>query len=78
MSTLRSARFRRIWALRLTAVLLLSPASALSGGVPDGPGGYDQLLELFQDYQAFKRRLSPAVGADFAATAIEQRRTELR
>ena len=61
----------------LAALLLLSPGAALSGGVPNGPGGYDQLIQLFQRYQGLRQGLSPGVRSDFSPAAIAQRRAEL-
>ena len=64
--------------LLLAALLLLSPVVALSGDIPDGPGSYDQLIQLFRDYQDLKGGLSAGVSADFGPAAIERRRSELR
>lgn len=75
---------KKPWALTrrfclLTVVMaLLSPATALPDGIPDGPDGYDQLIGLFEEYQDFKGGLAAGVNADFSPAAISRRRAELR
>ena len=71
-----AANLRQIL-IPLTAVLLL-PSAGAAGGIPDGPGDYDELIELFGDYQTFRKGLSAGVSADFSAAAIDARRAELR
>ena len=61
----------------LASLALLLPVTVLSGGKPDGPGSYDQLIRLFHDYQAWKPGLAAGVGTDFGAAAIDRRRAEL-
>lgn len=70
--------FARRAGLLFAALAVLSPAAALAGDIPDGPDGYEHLIRLFEDYQAFKTGMTAGVGADFSTAAIERRRAELQ
>src|SRR6056297_918869 len=45
---------------------------------PNGPGTYEDLLQLFQDFQAWKTPAAKNGRVDFGPVAIAQRRAEIR
>ncbi len=74
----RGVNFAQRIALLLTTLAVSSPSAVLADAIPDGPDGYDQLIQLFEQYHAFKDGLSAGVDADFRPAAIDRRRAELR
>ena len=70
-----SRPFRRSW---IMAPVLVAIASLASAAMPNGSGTHDDLIELFEDFQAWKIAQSVGSAKDYSATAIERRRAGLR
>lgn len=63
-------------ALLCTTLVTSGSAQAASDAVPNGRGSYQDLVELFDEFLAFRN--SADAGADFSADAVAQRRQQMQ
>ena len=73
---IRARRLPRRWRLA-SAVVFLGLPFAAGAAVPDGDGTYDQLVRLFQEFEAWKAPDASST-PDYSPSTIQRRHAELR